>query len=382
MSFFDDVEETRAPPPGTGRARRPPRSGGRPPGGGRRPPRGGRRAATQEQIRIRQAVALVALLIVIILIAVGVHSCQVSQRNSALRDYSNNVASLIRRSNQTGQQFFTVLSSGQGASNAPSLQTQVNQAHLNAQRELSDAQGLSVPDEVKSAQQDLLVALQMRSDGISNIAQQLQPALQRSTAANAVNVIATEMARFYASDVLYKDYTLPAMVGALHRAGIAVGGSNGEPIEGAQFLPDVQWLTSSYIASTLRVSLPTPTSNGKAAPGIHGHALNSCTVGGTTLQVGTPNTVPATPTPTFTCSVTNDGANTETNVVVKATVEGTAISGQGTIPQTKPGQEYTVQIPLSSSPPKGQYNVNVTIQHVPGETTFTHNTKIFPITFQ
>jgi hypothetical protein len=105
-------------------------------------------------------------------------------------------------------------------------------------------------------------------------------------------------------------------------------------------------------------------------------------VGGTTLQVGTPNTIPASPTPTFTCSVTNDGQNTETNVAVKATVEGTSITGQGIIPQTKPGQQYTVQIPLSSSPPKGQYNVNVTVQHVPGETTFTHNTEVFPVTFQ
>ena len=41
------------------------------------------------------------------------------------------------------------------------------------------------------------------------------------------------MARFYASDVLYKDYTLPQIVGALHAAGITVGGPTGEPSTGA-----------------------------------------------------------------------------------------------------------------------------------------------------
>jgi hypothetical protein len=323
------------------------------------------------------------LLILVILIAVGVHSCQVSQRNSALRDYSANVAALISRSNQTGQQFFNVLSSAQGSKNAPSLQAQINQAHLNAQKEFGDTQALSVPDEVKTAQQELLFALQMRSDGTANIAQQIQPALQQSTAANAVDMIAREMARFYASDALYKDYALPTIVGALHSAGIAVGGSNGEPIQGGQFLPDIQWLNPSYVAGQLHVSVAAPnTSNVKAAPGIHGHELTSCSVGGTTLQTGTPNTVTASPPPTFTCSVTNDGGNTETNVVVKATVEGTSVTGQAIIPQTQPNQSYTVQIPLSSSPPKGQYNVNMTVQHVPGETTFTHNTKIFPIAFQ
>jgi Flp pilus assembly protein TadG len=324
----------------------------------------------------------VILLIVVILIAVGVHSCQVSQRNSALRDYSDNVAALIRRSNQTGQQFFQVLSSAQGSNNAPSLQTQVNEAHLNAQRELSDARNLSVPDQVKDAQTFLKIAFQLRSDGIADVAQQLQPALQPSTASTAVNRIATDMAYFYSSDVLYKGYALPKIVNALHGAGIAVGGSSGEPVEGAQFLPDIQWLTPSYIATRLHVTLPVPTKTGKAAPGVHGHALDSCSVGNITLQVGTPTTVPATPTPTLTCQVTNDGANTETNVAVKATVEGTSVTGQGIIPQTQPNQQYTVQIPLSASPPKGQYNVNVGVQHVPGETTFTHNSKVFPVAFQ
>ncbi len=50
---------------------------------------------------IRRAVAAAAILIVIILIVIGVHSCQISQRNSALKDYNNNVASLIQQSDQT-----------------------------------------------------------------------------------------------------------------------------------------------------------------------------------------------------------------------------------------------------------------------------------------
>jgi hypothetical protein len=330
---------------------------------------------------VRRAVAGVALLIVLILVVLGVHSCQVSQQNSALRDYSDNVASLALASNQTGQKFFQLLSSGQGASNAPNLQSQVDEARLTADAQLSRGQGLSAPDQLKGPQQNLVLALQMRRDAIANIAPQLQPALQPSTATNAVNSIAAEMARFYASDVLYKDYTLPAIVTALHSAGIAVGGANGVPVQGGQFLPDLQWLTPSYIATELHVSLPSSTTTTKAAPGVHGHSLDSCSVAGTTLATGSSTTLAAGTTPTLTCQVTNDGQNTETNVVVKATVGGTSISGQGTIPQTQPGQQYTVQIPLSSSPPAGTYSLTVGVQHVPGETTFTHNSKTFPVTF-
>ena len=116
---------------------------------------------------------------------------------------------------------------------------------------------------------------------------------------------------------------------ALHSAGIAVGGTNGEPVEGGQFLPDVQWLTPSFVATQLHTTFAPTSKNGKVAPGTHGHELNSVSVGGTTLQTGSTNTVPASPAPTFTLNFTNSGQNTETNVVCKVTVSSSSASGPG-----------------------------------------------------
>ena len=45
-----------------------------------------------------------------LLIALGVHSCQVSARTSALKAYADNVSSLIPESNQTGSQLFAKVS--------------------------------------------------------------------------------------------------------------------------------------------------------------------------------------------------------------------------------------------------------------------------------
>jgi hypothetical protein len=325
-------------------------------------------------------VAAVVILIVVVLIALGVHSCQISQRNSALKDYTNNVSSLIGRSDQTGSQFFSVLSGGGGASAATNLQNQINQARVNADSELSRARSIDVPDEVNGAQQNVLLALQMRRDALANIAAQILPALRTSTSKDAINSIAAEMARFYASDVLYKAYIVPIIVAALHAAGIAVGGANGETIEVGQFLPDLDWLTPAFNATKLGAQLPTPT--GKPAPGIHGHRMDSVSVGGTTLQTAATNTVPASPPPTFTCTFSNDGQNTETNVVVKVSVRGTQVSGQTIVPQTTPGQQATAQVTLNSSPPASTYTVTATVEKVPGETALTHNTLSFPVTFQ
>ncbi len=369
MSFFDEPEETRTAP------RTPPRRR-RSTGGPRRP-----RQPPEQAILVRRVVLAVAVIIAIVLIAVLVNSCQVNARNSALKDYNNSVASLNAQSVATGKSFFNTLSGP--TSDPTALQQSLNQSWSAASNELGKAKGLSVPDEVKGAHQNFVLALQMRADGIHNIAGEVQPALQSSTAQDAVHSIAANMARFYASDVLYKEYTVPEIIGALNAAGINVGGVSGQQINSDQFLPSIGWLDPATVAKTLNVSLPqsqtTPT---KAAPGPHGHAMQSVSVGGTTLTPGSTNSIPDTPPPVFTCIFTNDGGNIETNVVVKVTVQGTSISGQATTPQTVPGHQYTVQVPLGSSPPRGTYTVTATVQHVPGETTFTHNSQTFQITFQ
>jgi len=325
-------------------------------------------------------VAAVAILIVLILIVLGIHSCQISARNSALKDYNNNVSSLIQESNQTGSQLFSQLSSGGGASNATSLQNQINETRVRADSELSSARSINVPSEMSGAQQNLLLALEMRRDGIAGIAAEIQPALGTSASTDALNAIATDMARFYASDVVYIAYATPLIAGALNAAGIAVGGSNGETIQGGQFLPDLQWLTPAFIATRLGASLPAP--SGKFTPGLHGHSLDSVSVGGTTLQTGATNTIPASPPPTFTLNFTNGGHFTETNVVLKVTVSGTSVSGQTVVPQTTPGEHATGQVTLNSSPPAGTYTVTAEVVPVPGETNTANNYLSFPVTFQ
>lgn len=370
MSFFDDVEDS-APTRSAGAARR--SSGGRRP-----PPRG-----ADSRFLIRRTVLVVVVLVALILIVVGVHSCQVSARNSALRDYDNSVASLIQRSNQTGHALFSELSGASGSTNQTGVQTQIDQTKAQADGQLRQAGTLNVPSQVQTAQHNLLLVLRMRRDAISTIAMQIQPALSRATAGGAVATIAGQMSRLYASDVLYNDYVAPEIVSALQSASIPVGGANGQPISHGNFVPGPEWLTQSYIAAKLGgvATTTTTTKNRKPAPGIHGHRMVSVTVGGTVLSTVSTNTLPASPPPTFSVTFANDGTVTETNVIVKVTVEGTSVSGQAIVPQTVPGHTYTAQVTLSSTPPSGSYTVKAMIERVPGETVLTHNTLTFPVTF-
>jgi len=367
MSFFDEADEPRAARRATSPRRRRSRSARR------RPP-------ARRTIVERRAVAAVAMLIVVLLIALGVHGCQVSQRDSALTDYQSNVAALIHSSDQTGSRLFSELSRASGSATATSRRSEINQARVNADSELQHAGSIDVPSEVQPAQRYLLLTLQMRRDALADIAAEIQPAPGTLTSRDAVNRIAAEMARLNASDVLYSDYMVPAIVGALREAGVAVGGVKGVMIGGGQFLPNAQWLTPEYIA--LELGMPLPARSGKLAPGVHGHRMDSVSVGDTMLQTGSTNTVPDSPPPTFTCTFTNDGQNVETDVVVKVAVSGTAVSGLAIVPQTIPGQRATAEVTLNSAPPKGTYTVSATVEQVPGETVLTHNTLSFPVTFQ
>lgn len=383
MSFFDDADEPLTEQRTEPRRRRVSGGGGRSSGGSRRPPSSPRRpSGDQQALAIRRGVAIVILLIVVILVVVGVHSCEVSARNSSLKSYTNSVASVIERSDQTGKTFFTELASASGSTSGPSLQNEVNQTRNDAQGELTSAKRLSVPNQMAVAQQDLLLALTMRVDGLTNIANDIQGALSKATSATAVQSIAAEMARLYASDVVYTDYAAPAIAGALHGAGIAVETptNSGEPIAAGQFVTNVQWVTPTYIAQQFNASLPSTASN--HAPCACGDALQSVSVGGTQLAQGATNTVTASPPPTFSVTFSNDGSQPETNTNVEVKVKGTSVSGQAIQAQTTPGGSYTVQVPLSSSPPKGTYTVSATVEAVPGETVLTHNTQTFSVTFQ
>jgi hypothetical protein len=326
-------------------------------------------------------VALTALIVVLILIVVGVHSCQVSQANSNLRNYAVSVSSLMQASHQTSNQLFTLLSSGQGPGSTASLQTQAEEAGAIASHQLDRARGLSVPGQLQAAHQQLVLALQMRANGIEGIAKQLPSALQAQTSSTAVNSIAADMAQFYASDVLYKDYALPMIVNELHNANIAAGGANGEPISQEQFLPTIAWLNPSFVGAEL--SAPTPTAHGgKLAPGSHGSALNSVSVGGKTLQTGVTNTVAAHPTPTFTLNFINSGQNSETNVICQVTVGGSSITGKTTVARTSAGQSYSCHVTLNSSPAAGSYTVKATVEPVPGEKNTSNNTQTYSVSFQ
>ncbi len=337
MSFFDEVDEPPERQPRT--EARGPRSSGR-----GRPPRG-----DQQAIQTRRTVAVVAILIVIVLLALGIHSCDVSARNSALRDYADNVYTIINDSNDLGSQLFTDLGGGTpsctgntSASQATALYQCVAHLSETASTELAHLKALSVPSQMQTAQTNLELALKMRRDGLNTIAGQTQAAFSANTAAAAVQGIATGTSYLYGSDVVYKGYAAPAIFAALSAAGLHTS-----PISSGQIVSNLSWLQSTSI--TEEVGAPVPGAPKLLAPELTPGQLVA--VGTNTMVTGVTNHVAASPPPTFTIPVKNPGSATDFDIQCTVTVHSTpAVTGTATISTLAPGAQTTCSVTLLSSP--------------------------------
>ncbi len=358
MSFFDDVDE----PETTQRAPRRPRG---------RPPR------DQQTIQTRRIVAAVVVVVLIVVIALLVHSCAVSQTNSALQDYNNAVYNNMKGSVATGTRLFNNLSSGESKSNLSGLVTQLDDELAAARSDLSSAQHLSVPGQMSRAQQYVLLALTMRRDGIRLIANNIQSAMTKATSKTGVQNVQQGISNLYASDIVYKSYGVPAIAAALKNAGLSISPTT---IYGGQVLQDLAWLNNQSIATKLGANLPSSAAN-SAAPGLHGHVLLGVSVGSNHLAEGVNNTVASNPAPTFTLSFENGGNFTENDVGCKISIKGLSDTGTATVPRTTAGQTTSCNVTLPSPPTPGVYQVTATIEKVPGEQNVTNNSMTFPITF-
>jgi CARDB protein len=375
LSFFDETEETRRTP----RPRRMTSSGS---GGSRRPP------LDQQTLLVRRLVAAGAVVLVIILLVVLVKGCVDSQRTQALKDYNRNVHSIVQESRSSVSQPFFQALSGASGQQATQVQETLNQLHVVAQEELDRADHLSVPGAMSEAQHDLRLLLALRRDAVAQVADLIQQAVGKSAAAGtAVNRIAGEMRAFDASDVIYSQRVAPLVLKGLKDDGISASydGTAGEQVDPeSSFLPEISWINPSFVAAKLGASVSGGTNGGKPAPGTHGHALDSVSVGGTNLDPSGSNQIPANPPPTFTVSFTNGGQNDETNVKVDVEISGNGapITASTVVPSTSAGQQATATVQLKSSPPtSGPVTIKVTVEPVPGEQTTSNNSQTYNALF-
>lgn len=384
MSFFDeDDEPTRTTSRTRTQARIRPRAG-RPSGSGSSPD-----AQTLMGRRIVALVVGVALLFFLFFI---VRSCNNSRTDNALKDYNRQVGGIATASRQTGESLFKAMG-GAGEGSPNDLYNQINSFKATAQQSLEQAQDLSVPSQMVDAQQSLLIALELRRDGLEAIAGQIRPALgdEGEVADRAIEAVAGQNQAFNASDVIYKARVQPFIKDALDTAQVT-----GQEIPPSRFLNDINWVSPSFVATKLGQQLSSggedgdgnTTSNRETTgPGLHGSGLTSTAFGDTTLQPGSPNRLTYSEGQRFLVTFANQGENDEFNIKVSVKIsrssgDGETITLQKNVPRAGVGETVQVEIPLTKEPPIGTaLNIAVNVAKVPGEEKVDNNKATYPALF-
>jgi hypothetical protein len=357
LSFFDEDDEPRT-------RVRPRRSA---------PARGTSARPDRQTVLIRQLVLFGGFLLVVVLLIFVVRGCRQSQKESALKDYNRDVASIVRDSDtQVGKPFFDLLRNP----STGDLGTQIAGYKVQADQQYQQAKRISTPGEMTAAQRSFLITMEMRRDGLQQVADQIRTALSSDAeqADGAIEKIAGAMALFLSSDVVYGERVYPVISEELRKADVGA-----QQLQRTQFLPGWQWLDPNTVADALgqQLSADAATGSGREpAPGLHGTGIDSVQVGDQTLDPDAPNRIAYGADTEFTVNFTNQGENDEVDIDVVLRIDGGSepIRVTKNVASVAAGAAASATLSLDSPPPfDTPVDITVEVKAVPGEEKTDNN---------
>ena len=312
--------------------------------------------------------------VVVVLLLLAIRGCLDARKERSFENYLRDLSALVTTSNQLSSEFFDRLEDP-GELTRIEFQDQLGSSRGTGEDLLGRAEGLDAPGDLSEAQEDLLLAFELRRDGLNSIVEQIPTALGSEGRPEALAQIAADMRQFLASDVLYarakaeieqvlQEEELPGEV----------------PQSVFMTQPDI-WLDDLQVAAELAQVAGT---TGAAGGTDRGTELSSVVMkpGNVPLTPDTLNTLSQTPTQ-IEISVVNGGTANEVEVPVRFELLGSTetIQGQGTIPQIRAGQSASTVLAVEGEIPTGdELTLTVTVIPVPGESIIDNNEATYQLT--
>lgn len=379
MDFFDeDEEQAERPARQRERSVAPPSDAqGRRGGGGHH----GGPPPNRQQARVRQVAFLLGAIVILILIVIAIRGCLNARQDRAYQNYVSDLSSITATDDQISDRLFGILGGeGDKASQDIGLQNEVQSAAGSAQDLLDRARDLDAPDDIAGAQEQVVLAFELRHDALSGIAAQLGKTSGENKG-DAEQAIYTQMKVLSASDILYAR-AQDQIEQALADQQITVD----EGVPDSQFLPDdpnyLDPAVTQAAVSGAGVSSGS-TSDAQCQDDGQTHGLGLVDGGATLQPSGTAlvagGSVTASPDDdSIDVQVQNQGTADESGVEV--TVSGDGIDASDTIDSITAGATETASIPIKGQ--SGQtVELTVEVTPVPCEQVEENNTATYSVTF-
>jgi hypothetical protein len=379
FDFFDEPETQEAT-----QRRRAPRDGGGPRGPrGPRPPRRPVRP-TAEATRLLRLAGLVAFAIFLVVVLVlVVKSCRSSSKNSEYANYMSSVRTIASGSAGVGRQLNDVLTTP-GIKEAD-LETKLNGLAQQETQYADRAAKIDPPGPLRVEHQHLIEALQLRTSGISRLADAFGQTAKSKSSSAAGQRLAQQALLLVASDINWDVYFRNPTLRELQRQGVT-----------GVSVPESKIFSNKDLASTRSMIFiwqrvhGAATSSSSTPSGVHGVGLVSTKVlpGGQVLSPTSETTITASPNLAFEVAVKDTGEAQEVKVPVTLTIEkkpgsqSASIVKRGTISLIDVGATATITFHITEQPPFATpTKIKVVAGPVLAEKTFSNNTATYPVIF-
>jgi CARDB protein len=375
---FDFFEDEAATEEATRTDRVDRRPGG--PDGPKRPPRG-----PTNLTPLLRLIGLVAFaILIIVLLVFWVQSCREASKTKTYKSYMAKVTEVASSSQQIGRQLSTALLA-QGLKQAEVEQRVAGlarQEQLNVDR----ARDITPPGTLRDEQDALVEALQFRVSGLNGLANALAATASTKDVSRAGAVLASQMQRLLASDVVYDDEFRDPSSAELKRQGVTGTSETGGPlVPDSNFLQTADFATTTSmvnVLSKIRGSASTPSQGGLRGTNI---VKTEVLPAGTELSTSTQTPITVRTNLAFRVTVEDSGDSQETSIPVTLTItqaRGGTITKRQTISFINPGEQKAVtfsNIPAVNFGSTAQ--VKVEVQPVTNESNTDNNSADYPVIF-
>ena len=353
----------------------------------RRGPRGPEqppRAPTNLTPLLRLIGLIAFAILIVVLLVFWVQSCQASSKDKTYKGYMGKVSDVAGSSQQIGKQLSSVLLQ-QGLKESQ-LEQRVAGLARQEQLDVQRARAITPPGTLRDEHQALIQALQFRVSGLNGLASALAATANTKDTTRAGTVLASQMQRLLASDVIYQDSFKAPSSAELDRQGVT--GTNDA---GGALVPDSNFLQSSdLVTPTAMVTVLDRIRGGTTTPstgGLRGTNLVSVKVqpAGTELSTSTQTTVVVRTNLSIEVTVEDSGDSQEANIPVTLRIVQSGVPDvvkHATIGFINPGEQKTVSFTNFPAPSfQTPAQIKVEVQPVQGESNTGNNSADYPVIF-
>jgi hypothetical protein len=323
----------------------------------------------RQQFVLRRLIAVGVGLAFLILLVIGVRGCLEARSDRGLRNYTQDVSTIMAESEQRGKDFFELM---QNPGGPVEFQNQVRSLRSASESLLDRAEKIGVPDQMADPQAAVDQSLTLRKNALETIADNLGEATAREEQADAITVITEQMGSLFASDILWTQIAVPEINSTLDDEQV-----DAQELPAGNFMPEsnpAQYLDQAYIVQILA-----SVTGAEATSGTHGLGLVQTSMGDTTLSADSTTTVPDNARE-IAIEVQNQGEADEGGVKVTVTFNGESL--EGNIDELKAGDTQEVRVPITTLPQPGtEAEVQVSVTPVAGESVVDNNQATYTVVF-